>query len=224
MKRFAAVMLCALALAWAGSAVAHDERDYRNGRYGDARQIGTQNGYRDGFEHGRMDRARNVGYDPRESRGRDDRGYDRSMGNQGQYKQAYRDGYRQGYDAGYYGRNGGGVLTDRRGGDIWRDRGAARGRYPGEIYGRGGVGGYRDVAWQNGYNEGVAAGRDDANDGDRYDPHRHNQYKNADRGYNSSYGNKDGYKAAFREAYLRGYEEGYRGVRGGFGGFGGRRR
>ncbi len=53
-------------------------------------------------------------------------------------------------------------------------------------------------------------GREDAKDGDRYDPRRHNWYRDGDRGYNNRYGSREQYKAAYRDAFERGYAQGYR--------------
>jgi hypothetical protein len=65
--------------------------------------------------------------------------------------------------------------------------------------------------------EGAQKGREDAKDGDRYDPRRHNWYRDGDRGYNNRYGSRDQYKVAYRDAFERGYAQGYReyGGRGG---------
>ncbi len=226
MKRFATGLACALVLMWMSSALAHDPPQYgqygRNGQYGNGGQYAYDNGYRDGMEHGRADRANGSGYDYRDANWRRaDRGYDRRMGNQGQYKQSYREGYQAGYNQGYNGSNGRGGYGGVFGGNRYPDNrypdrtGTYGSRWPngGGIYGRGGNGGYggvNDAAYSTGYNEGVAAGSDDARDGDRYDPQRHDQFKKADRGYHSNYGSKDAYKQRFRDGYLRGYDEGYR--------------
>ena len=84
-------------------------------------------------------------------------------------------------------------------------------------------GGYYNEAYDRGMREGAQKGREDAKDGDRYDPRRHNWYRDGDRGYNNRYGSRDQYKAAYRDAFERGYAQGYReyGGRGGYnnGGF-----
>ena len=43
-------------------------------------------------------------------------------------------------------------------------------------------------------------------------PTQDSNYKHADRGYSSSYGNKDYYKQAYRQAYENGYQQGYNAV------------
>lgn len=66
-------------------------------------RIAYDNGYRDGYRHGREDRIREVGYDyDHSSQYRDAlRGYRSEYGDRDFYRRAYRDGYRRGYDDGY---------------------------------------------------------------------------------------------------------------------------
>lgn len=58
---------------------------------------------------------------------------------------------------------------------------------------------YGGVAYQEerGYRDGFSRGRDDARDGDRYDPYSHSHYRNAG-------------TVAYRDAFLRGYDVGFR--------------
>jgi hypothetical protein len=91
-----------------------------------------------------------------------------------------------------------------------RSRGRAiprRGPYPGA----GGGYRYQNVAFDNGYNDGLDKGREDARDRDSYDPNRHSRYRSADRGYENRYGSKDDYRQIYREGFLAGYEDAYRG-------------
>ena len=74
---------------------------------------------------------------------------------------------------------------------------------------------YRDrgnysPAYQRGYRDGLEKGRDDGNDGDRYDPNRHGWYRSADRGYDDDYGRKEDYRVVYRQGFEAGYAEGYR--------------
>jgi hypothetical protein len=69
---------------------------------------------------------------------------------------------------------------------------------------------YHDAASLNGYESGWDLGLLDGRDGERYDPVRHRDYRDADRGYASTYGSRDGYKTKFRAGFRQGYEEGYR--------------
>ena len=69
---------------------------------------------------------------------------------------------------------------------------------------------YQDAAGLKGYESGWELGLLDGRDGERYDPVRHRDYRDADRGYASSYGSRDGYKTKFRAGFRQGYEDGYR--------------
>jgi hypothetical protein len=75
------------------------------------------------------------------------------------------------------------------------------------------VGRYSREGFDQGYRDGIAKAQEDNRDGDRYDPARHGWYKDADRGYNSRYGNKDDYRAAYRAGFIDGYDSTYRGDR-----------
>ena len=128
-------------------------------------------------------------------RGRRDRDDDRwerdddRSGREGGRAVPRRDRYPGGYpDAGRY--------PDRRYPDRYPDR-------------RGGYG-YQSVPFENGRQDGLVKGREDARDRDRYDPARHGWYRSADRGYNSRYGSREDYRSGYREGFLAGYEEAYR--------------
>lgn len=173
---------------------------------GGGMQAAYDNGYRSGYDQGQADaRGRDrYGYD-RQGRYRDgDYGYNSSYGNRNEYRQVFRRGYSEGYDRGYYANAGYGRSVPGR------DTYGSRYPYP-NGGGYGGYGGYYNEAYDRGYREGAEKGREDANDGDRYDPRRHKWYREGDRGYNSRYGSRDQYKAAYRDAFERGYSEAYRG-------------
>jgi hypothetical protein len=146
--------------------------------------------FREGLRQGQFDAQHNRRFEPNDSRWRerDDR-------------EAYRRGYEQGFrQVGSY--NGGGWGRDRDGDyDRDRDRG-------GWGYGRGNGNGM-NVARQNGYQDGLNDGARDRRSGHSNRPTQDSNYKRADRGYSSLYGNKDYYKQAYREAYQNGYEQGY---------------
>ena len=69
---------------------------------------------------------------------------------------------------------------------------------------------YQDPASAKGYDLGHGLGLIDGREGQRYDPVRYRDYRDADRGYASSYGSRDGYKTNFRSGFRLGYEDGYR--------------
>ena len=95
---------------------------------------------------------------------------------------------------------------------------AAAQRYPSPDWRRGG--GYRSpgerrgnwgssLGFDVGYRDGLDKGREDARDGDRFDPMRHRRYRSADHRYEREYGPKEFYRDAYRQGFLRGYREGY---------------
>jgi len=153
------------------------------GRDNDDRQA-----FREGYNQGKSDARHNRRFDPDNNRWRerDDR-------------QAFRSGYERGFreNGGYYG-NGRDRDWDHDGD---RDRG---------VYGRGGYGGYGlNAARQNGYQDGLNDGARDRRTGHSNRPTQDGNYKHADHGYNSSYGDKNYYKQAYRQAYENGYQQGY---------------
>lgn len=86
-------------------------------------------------------------------------------------------------------------------------------RNPQDNPGRGRANGsriYQDPASTAGFEYGYGLGLSDGQDGQRYDPVRHREYRDAQRGYASSYGSKDAYKTNFRTGFRQGYEDGYR--------------
>jgi hypothetical protein len=91
------------------------------------------------------------------------------------------------------------------------------GRYPSRYPNTRGSYRYASIAFDNGYNDGLDKGREDARDRDSYDPNRHRWYRNADRGYEGRYGRKDDYREGYREGFLAGYNQSFRysGSRGG---------
>ena len=68
----------------------------------------------------------------------------------------------------------------------------------------------QDPATSKGYDSGYDRGLTDGREGQRYDPVRHRDYRDAERGYISSYGSRDGYRTNFRTGFRQGYEDGYR--------------
>ncbi|HEY1528669.1 MAG TPA: hypothetical protein VGH51_20785 [Candidatus Angelobacter sp.] len=105
-------------------------------------------------------------------------------------RQAYRSGYERGFQ------QVGGYRNDRDGD---RDRG---------VWGSGGYG--VNSARQYGYQDGINDGARDRQTGHSDRPTQGGNYKHADHGYNSSFGNKNYYKQAYRQAYENGYQLGYK--------------
>jgi hypothetical protein len=163
-------------------------------------------GYREGFEEGRDDARHARPYDP--SRHHEFRDADSAYrgGNRNAYRRLFRDGFTAGYDDAYrqFGRLDG--RNSQREGS-WGSPNDER--YPAPVR----AGRLTSRASENGYRDGYAQGRDDARDGDRYDPVRAKWYGEGDHGYSGQFGDRDDYKRDYRDAFQRGYEQGYREVR-----------
>jgi len=69
-------------------------------------------------------------------------------------------------------------------------------------------------AYDNGYREGLEHGEKDARRGRDFAYAHDSEYRDADHGYNRSYGSIDVYRRVFRQGYVDGYTEGYRGSHG----------
>jgi hypothetical protein len=164
-------------------------------------------GYREGIERGADDARDGRQFDPERDRvyREGDSGYNSRYGNRDWYRTEFRRGFTSGYRNGYYNVRGGNnrVFQGRRDGIFDRrdNRGPGRGR------------GYQEPAFARGYSDGWEKGLDDRRDRDRYDPVRHGDYKDADNGYERSYGSKDAYKNNYRAGFRQGYEDGYRDTR-----------
>ena len=68
-----------------------------------------------------------------------------------------------------------------------------------------------NVAFDNGFRDGMNAGSKDLRQGKYYKPERHDSYEDGDRGYHGYYGDKNSYKILYREGFLRGYGKGFAG-------------
>lgn len=140
-------------------------------------------GYRDGLQRGELDaRSRRPFDTPSFSGSRND------------YRVGFADGYRTGYDrqhvrAPYQSRNDGRIQQQQQ-----------------RVVPRG----YQEPAFATGFDSGYEKGIEDGRDGDRYDPVRHKDYRDAERGYRGAYGSRDAYRTNFRTGFRQGYEDGYR--------------
>lgn len=173
----------------------HDDRGSRSLSY-----YGYQNGYMDGFQHGREDRQSHVGYSF-ESRDYDDalRGYEPYMGSRDRYRDAYRNGYRSGYDDGFHHRR----PQFAEGYNDPRYPGYSRDDHSGRGYGQS------SVAFQVGYQDGLIEGGKDRRHEKDFRPSKHERYEDADHGYRHDYGSKKEYKREYRQGYIAGYQRGY---------------
>jgi hypothetical protein len=206
-------LLLAAGVAVAAPACATQTYGYRpgGGYYErDIQRRAYDSGYQDGIRAGERDgrSGRSFSYNRHDDWRDADSGYHRDYGSRDMYRRTYRNGFERGYSDAYnryspsYGRY-------------------PSGRYPGNTYpgnpypSRGGYGvprgGYYSAASENGYRDGFEAGRNDARDGDRFDPVRAKRYREGDHDYDSRYGSRDAYKQEYRNAFRQGYEDGYRG-------------
>ena len=67
-----------------------------------------------------------------------------------------------------------------------------------------------NVAARNGFQDGANDGLQDRQAGKSSRATKHKTYEHGNRGYDSTFGEKDQYKASYRQAYIQGYEKGYR--------------
>jgi hypothetical protein len=176
-----------------------DYRDFERRAYDNGFREGVKNGEHDGRD--RRDYRVDRDSDYREA----DEGYHRGDGlDRDQYRRVFRRGYEAGYAEGYnrFAR------PDRGYGDPRRVT-------PGVViqpsYGPYGASrGYQSPAAQNGYRDGLEAGRKDARDRERFDPIRAKRYREGDHDYDRRYGPRDEYQRDYRAAFQQGYEQAYR--------------
>jgi hypothetical protein len=200
---------------------------------GNTRQIAYDNGYREGMNHGQNAVRDRRPFDlEREKDYRNaDEGYRREYGNKDRYREDFRRGFaegyrvayqRSGYNGGYY---GGGVAVPRD-----NDRYGYPGTYPsypndGRVYGgvyggnapgygRYGYGYGGQTAFNNGMNDGVQKGQEDARNGKSLDPTRQKWYRSGERNYDGNLGmSRDEYRNEYRRGFQEGYERAYRDYR-----------
>src|SRR5262245_21990062 len=212
-KNFVIAILC---LTFFGSiALAHDARG--NVGKDQAYRLGYDEGYRDGARHGQDDYRSGRGYDLRgaEYRRADD-GYNNSLGHKGDYKKGYREGYEAGYRATYSGNGRGDYRYPNRYPDSrspadsrYPDPSRRDSRYPYPQNTR-----YNqafDMGLERGYRDGQEKGLEDYRKNRNPDLNRHDDYRDADGGYKSSYGNKRDYQAGYRQGFQQGYGDGFNG-------------
>lgn len=163
--------------------------------YADAGQFARERGNDRGRQNSNRSASYEEGYRNGQRQGENDarasRGFRGALvGDRSDYRVGFADGYRAGYDRQYavYGRRDARVLQQQR------------------VVPRG----YREPAFASGFDSGYEKGLDDGRDGDRYDPVRHGEYRDGDRGYRDGYGSRDAYRNNFRAGFRQGYEDGYR--------------
>jgi len=202
----ALVLLTGVSLAAPACAAQTYGYGYPRGGYArDVERRAYDNGYREGLEEGRNDARhdRNYSYE-RHSEFRDaDDGYHRGDGDLNYYRRSYRQGFENGYRESFdrIARSGGYGNRGVYGAPVYQD--------PRVTVPRGGYGGYGNIAAQNGYRDGIDAGRHDARDRERFDPVRAKRYREGDHDYDNRYGDRETYKREYRAAFEQGYQDGY---------------
>ncbi len=198
-RRAAAYLLTAGLLA-ATPACASGYIAYQRDSSRDLEHRAYQNGFDEGLRHGERDARdrRSAAFDRDREYRNADGGYRRGYGDREIYRRAFRDGYQAGYRQGF----------DRVAGPYAPVHvGPPVPMPPSQNPPRGA---YNSVAAQNGFRDGLEAGRDDAQDRKAADPFRTKRYRSGDHDYNSRYGPKEEYKREYRTAFQQGYEQGYR--------------
>jgi hypothetical protein len=185
-----------------------DHKDRYHAGALDARQHGYEHGYRDGFHEGVKDRDHRNKFKPDAKDA--DAGYENYMGSKGDYKDGYRSGFNSGYEDGFYNRPPRFSEVYGPYDEVYRSRGSAD-RYD-DIYVQRRWGA-ADVAYDIGYRDGLSAGTDDFSRRHNARPEDQHDYKEADHGYRSDYGDKALYRQQYRNGFLQGYQDAYRGVR-----------
>ena len=171
--------------------------------YRDMDRWAYDNGYRDGRQSGERDARARLSY-----RMERDREYQRA--DNGFYSRSgyplyqYREMFRQGFESGYYESYTRWARSAGRGGRV--TPGIVQPPYAGSSGGY-----YGSSASNNGFNDGLEAGRDDARSNRSFDPRRPKLYREGDHNYSSGDGSRDDYKRDYRAAFVQGYEQGYRG-------------
>jgi hypothetical protein len=125
--------------------------------------------------------------------GQDDRDHNRDH----QYRRrAYNDADRRAYESGY---DQGYNRRDRYDRNAYGNYSGRNGRYED----------FRNAADQTGFQDGLNQGAYDRQTRHSFRPTKGGNYKSANRGYNSSFGDRNQYKQMYRQAYQRGYQQGY---------------
>lgn len=194
-----AALAAAFTLAMSGLAFAdHDSHSQ------DAREYGYQYGYSNGYHQGVKDRDHHNKLKPDIDDA--DKGYQRSMGDKDHYKDGYRSGFIAGYDD---------AVNNRRGrfSELYRpydegDRARGSADRSADFY-SGWPGGR--VAADIGYRDGVAAGQKDYDHHHDARPNDTDDYRHADHGYRSDYGDKSAYQQQYRDGFVQGYRDAYQG-------------
>jgi flagellar biosynthesis/type III secretory pathway protein FliH len=175
-------------------------------------RLGYDEGYRDGAREGQNDYRAGRGHDRRnDAYRRGDDGWRNSIGHRGDYQKGYRQGYEAGYRSAYQGRGDSRFPNRYPDSNRYPDNRYPDSRYPYPQNTR-----YNqafEMGFERGYRDGQEKGLEDYQKNRNPDVNRHGDYRDADDGYRSSYGNKRDYQAGYRQGFQEGYGDGFNGSR-----------
>ncbi len=205
----AKLLLVALALAASSSAVASTQLLHNvywmyddHGRGHDRFDDSDRAAYQDGLRQGRFDAQHNRhawGHSKRWRDGDDARAYEAG------YNRGYRDAISDQHDFRDHDRDDRNYRDHDADHDRDRDH-DYRGSAPAPDHG---TGYYMRTAHDTGYQDGLKDGSHDKQTGHSYRPTQMDNYKNADRGYQSDMGAKDQFRLSYRTGYSSGYKQGW---------------
>jgi hypothetical protein len=169
------------------------DRDGYRGSVAQCQQYGYQSGYNDGLRKGRHEGRENDLFDYHTPDWlRASQGYQPWMGPLNVFQRGYQQGYAAGFRTGF--------ATERPG---WRDGDDFR---PNDYRG-----GYDNVGYNVGFQDGASVARDDISHNKPFNPNPRGRYDDMDHGYRREYGDKYAYKADYAAGYRAGYQSVFRG-------------
>ena len=216
------LLAIAVVLGIGGAAIGEDRDRDRDSRYRESGNYSAgSSSYLPSYQQGYEDGARQAEHDLR-------------RGNRGNLNQglksrdrSYREGYQAAYDrmysnSGNYNTRGGygdrqvygnqPYSNDPYGNGPYANGSYGNGSYSnGSLYRNGSVGNAQNDAYRVGYQDGMADGGNDRSTGHSFRPTHDDNFKHADRGYNSSMGDKQFYKDTYRQGYQAAYSLEYQG-------------
>jgi hypothetical protein len=160
-------------------------------------RVAYDNGYRLGAREGEITAREGRAFDFKRDEAYEDadwgfpRGGDRDL-----YRVEFRRGYEAGYDTAYRRAARSGEYESRP----LPPPPPATG-YVAYSHGR--------IAYENGYRDGIQEGSNDFRHQRAYEPFQRDRFRDADHGYDRSYGDKDAYRVDYRAGFRAGYEAGY---------------
>jgi hypothetical protein len=175
------------------------------------RQTALNEGYNDGTKAAEDDRGRRS-FNDYSAYQKATKGYNSRMGDRELYRRYYQLAFQNGYNTVLGVQNGN--VRDRNWNNnrnsSWNGGNRTRRGRNWASYGNyGGSYQMRQTALNAGYNEGNSQGLKDRDRNRRFDPYSQNDYRKANKDYNSGYGDLGLYQRYYREGYVNGYSDAY---------------